>query len=130
MATSTLLHIAVQLASQSRFQVIERLDGVNVGLTFYTVVRAPGYADNPTTRTGSWFLDVLDVLGQPIARGLRVGAGVDLLFPFRAYSSTPPGKLFALTTDGADPDLLAFAEKRARMVYQSAAEVVASGGST
>lgn len=127
---STLLHLAVQLSNQQRFKVSERLDGSDYTLTLYTVVKPPGYASNPAVRSGGWALDVFDNQGVALARGLRLCGGVDLLFPFRAYVNCPAGKLFVHTSDGTDPDLLAFAEKRARLYYQPSAEVTASGGST
>lgn len=126
---STLHTLAVQLTTQERFQVTERLDGSDYRLTLYTIVKPPGYANNPATRTGRWALDLADNLGNYIARGIILGGGVDLLFPFRGYANCPPGKLIVHSLTAGDPDLLAFAEKRAKLYYQARADVLASGGS-
>lgn len=130
MATLRLQRLAVQIGDADHFQVTERLDNVNYQITLYTVVLPPNYGDNPTTRTGYWRWDFRDTTGAPGVLGAGLGSGVDLLFPYRAYSWCPPGKLFVWTSDNLDPDLTAFAEERAVLYYQSIAEVIASGGST
>lgn len=130
MATTTLQKLVTQIGSASNYTTVERLDNVNYSLTLYTVVAPPGYASNPTTRTGLWNLDIRDAVGRPLALGLGLGGGVDLLFPFRGYANCPPGKLFVWTSDGTDPDLTAFADKRAVLYYQPISQVIASGGST
>lgn len=122
--------LATQIGSSSHFDVVERLDNVNYRLSLYTVVITPGYGNNPTARTGLWCWDLRDVFGTSIILGAGLGSGVDLLFPFRGYSSVPPGKLFVWTSDNLDPDLTAFADQRAVLYYQPIAEVEASGGST
>lgn len=133
--------IAVQLGTSSRFVVVERLDSVDYEFTLYTLVSPPNYArayvlagldpsENPTTRTGSWVFDLRDAVGAPIVLGAGLGAGVDLLHFYRSLPHCPPGKLFVQTTDGRDPDLTAFAEKRAVLYYQPASDVAATGGST
>lgn len=141
MATTILQTLAVQLGSSNHFDVVERLDDIDYTLTLYTWVLPTNYANayvlgglapaaNPTTRTGLWCWDLRDVLGIPIVLGAGLGSGVDLLFPFRGNQSCPPGKLFVWTSNGLDPDLTAFAERRAVLYYQPIAQVLASGGST
>lgn len=133
--------IAVRLGAASRFDVVERLDSVDYAFTFYTLVFPPNYARayvlaglaqsaNPTTRTGAWVFDLRDSVGSPIVLGAGLGAGVDLLHPYRSRPHCPPGKLFVQTFDGRDPDLLAFADRRAVIYYQPIADVLATGGST
>jgi hypothetical protein len=130
MATLNLQRVALQIGTSSHFDVVERLDSVNYRLSLYTVVLAPGYGTNPTARTGWWCWDLRDSIGNAIVLGAGLGSGVDLLFPFRGYSSCPPGKLFVWTNDGLDPDLAAFSDQRAVLYYQPIADVVASGGET
>jgi hypothetical protein len=130
MAKLNLQRLAIQIGTSNHFDVVERLDNVNYRISLYTMVYAPGYGDNPTTRTGLWCWDLRDMLSQPIVLGAGLGSGVDLLFPYRGYSNCPPGKLFVWTSDGLDPDLTAFSEQRAVLYYQPIADVVASGGET
>lgn len=125
-----LQRLATQIGNADHYVVDERLDQVSYQITLFTVVLPPGYGDNSETREGYWCWSLRDATGAPGVLGAGLGSGVDLLFPYRAYEWCPPGKLFVHTLDGLDPGLTAFADETAVLYYQSAAEVVASGGST
>ena len=139
MASTTLTTLAVQIGKSNHYSVVERLDGTSYEITLYTLVIPQSYPNahvlagltsNPATRSGLWIFDLRDAFGNPLVLGAGLGSGVDLLFPYRGYATCPPGKLFVWTNDGTDPDLTAFADKRAVLYYQPIAQVVASGGST
>lgn len=71
---------------------------------------------------GRWYLDLHDSLGNPVVRSIGLVAGIDLLYPYRAYAGVPPGKLFVRLTDGQldDPTLDTFSQGKAVFYYQEA----------
>ena len=65
-----------------------------------------------------WHFDIGDVL-----RGITIANGPDLLYPYRYLGDAiPPGMLYVhdIGLDGKDPDLRAFADGRALLVYEEA----------
>jgi hypothetical protein len=112
-----MIRIARRIGKSEHFEVTERLNNAVFRLVVYTVVLPPGLADFPSTRTGSWALSLYDAQGNAIVRGIAVVAGIDLLYPYR-HLSVPSGSIVCDTLDGLDPDLTAFADGRARLLYK------------
>jgi hypothetical protein len=106
------------------------LDNVAYRLDFYTgVTEPPGYLSTSSLKTGVWYWDLYDGLGNKLVVGQGLTTGVDLLYPFRARN-VPRGKLFVKYngTSRLDADLTAFEENRATIYYQAYQDVIDSGG--
>lgn len=88
--------------SESHWDTTVVLDGQRVRFAFYT-----------NRVDGAWHLDIENDDGSAAVRGIGLVGGVDLLYRFR-YLALPPGPLWL----EGDEDLDAFAEKRARLLYQ------------
>lgn len=80
------------------------------------------------SRAQRWLLDISDAVGLPIATGIGIVTGVDMLRPF-ADSRLPGGQLFARdesgrgrlpTRDGWRADF--------RLLYRTVADVAAAAG--
>lgn len=114
-----MIRIARRIGSSEHYEISERLDSAGFRLVLYNVVAPPGLADFPAERIGGWALDLYDAQANPLVRGIGVTPGIDLLYPYR-HLAVPAGSLVCWTVDGLDPDLTAFAEDRARLLYKEA----------
>lgn len=67
---------------------------------------------------GAWYFDLQNDDATSVARGIGLATGVNLLFPYR-HLDFPPGDLFIFDKglNGNDPDLEAFVEGRAVLLY-------------
>jgi hypothetical protein len=67
---------------------------------------------------GGWYFDLANDGGSSVARGIAMAVGVNLLFPYR-HLDFPPGALFIFDKglNGRDPDLEAFRDGRAALLY-------------
>jgi len=70
------------------------------------------------TTDDAWYFDLRADDGSPLVLGLGLSLGVDLLAPYR-HLDVPPGFLFVVDQGlgGRDPDVAAFAEQRAALLY-------------
>lgn len=77
--------------------------------------------------TGGWCFDLKNDAGDAEVKGLAITNGIDLLDAYR-HLDLPPGPLFVFDVglDGADPDLEAFADGRAKLVYVSSDDPLVS----
>lgn len=107
---STLRTIEAQIpAEATNTRQALTLDGVQISI-----------ATKLLRNVGAWFFDLYDAQGQPIALGLRLSAGVDLLGPYHGLPGVPAGPLFvAWQGDGAsqDPGIESFANGDAQIMY-------------
>lgn len=115
----SMIRIARRIGASEHYEIGERLDGAGFRIVLYNVVAPPGLADFPEERSGGWALDLYDAQGNALVRGIGVTQGIDLLYPYR-HLAVPAGSLVCHTVDGLDPDLKAFAEGRAQLLYKEA----------
>jgi len=113
-----MIQIAQRIGTSEHYEIGERLGAASFRLVLYTTVLPPGLWGFPETRTGGWSLDLYDGQGAPLVLGLGVRPKVEMLYPYR-HLAVPPGELVCWTSDGLDPDLTAFAEDRARLLYKA-----------
>lgn len=103
-----LLKIAVQPRPEvTHFDTVLSLDRERWLFSFYT-----------NSFDDSWYFDVREPDRTPVALGLSLSVGTDLLFPYR-HLHVPPGALFLLDhqRSGRDPRVNDFAEELYDLVY-------------
>lgn len=85
------------------------LDGVRFQLVTYT-----NKADN------GWYMDLLDINGNAVVKGIGMAVGLDLLYPYRYKGNLPPGILFLQDLAGTreDPVLASFENEDVGLYYQ------------
>lgn len=115
----SMTRIARRIGASEHYEIGERLGAASFRIVLYNVVAPVGLGDFPAERSGGWALDIYDAQGNALVRGIGVTQGVDLLYPYR-HLAVPTGSIVCDTTDGLDPDLTAFADGRARLLYKGA----------
>lgn len=115
----SMIRIARRIGASEHYEIAERLGSATFRVVLYTVVEPPALADFSATRTGGWALDLYGAQGNALVRGIGVTPWIELLYPYR-HLAVPTGSLVCDTLDGLDPDLTAFAEGRARLLYKDA----------
>lgn len=80
------------------------------------------------SRVHRWILDIADAANNPIALGIGVTVGCDLLAPLSA-EGRPPGQLFATDDSGAGRNPTRNGWRGDfRLIYRPAADVAAAFG--
>lgn len=107
-----------EIGFSSNYSYTTFLDGVQVGLRFYT--------NKPDD---SWFFDITTVNFEPVVAGLGLAVGLDLLFPYRSKGDLiPPGILYCvdLTGEGNDPTVESFQNQTHVLRYMTADQAFGS----